>query len=166
MDPEDEEEVRKSRSQLKREFEEIKELVKEVVGLSPAQLKTIPLSEHTLDAAVAAQSMSRAALTRQLRYVAGLMQDEDLEAVRGAVSDVQQQHRAGVGKLHAVERWRDELLSGDEQALGRLLEAHPGLDRQHLNQLVRNARKERELGKAPASARQLFRYLKSVISDG
>ena len=159
-----EREERKSRSQIKREFGELKDLGKQLVELSRGQLQTIPLSQGTREAVVAAKGMTRSALQRQLRHLSSLMAEEDVAAIRGALSGALQPHAEEVAALHEAERWRDELLAGDESLLTRFVEQHPTCDRQHLGQLVRNVKKERDLGKPPKSARQLFRYLKSLSS--
>lgn len=39
---------------------------------------------------------------------------------------------------------------------------YPSLDRQLLRQLIRNARRERDADKPPASARKLFRLLRDA----
>ena len=46
----------KSRSQIKREFRELKDLAKQLARLSEGQLRTIPLSEKARDALLAASS--------------------------------------------------------------------------------------------------------------
>ncbi len=158
-------EEKKSRSQIKREFVEFKALGKRLVGLSLGQLQTIPLSQDTREAVLAAKEMTRTALQRQLRRLSSLMAEENLTAIQEALSGAQRPHAKETTTLHDAERWRDELLSGDENALTRFVEQHPACDRQHLGQLVRNAKKERQLEKPPRSARQLFRYLKSLSSE-
>lgn len=158
-------EEKKSRSQIKREFGELKALGKRLVGLPLGQLQAVPLSQDTREAVLAAKEMTRSALQRQLRHLSSLMVEENLTAIQEALSGARQPHAKEVTTLHEAERWRDELLSGDENALTRFVDQHPACDRQHLGQLVRNARKEREFDKPPKSARQLFRYLKSLSSE-
>lgn len=159
-------EERKSRSQIKREFLELKDLGKQLVGLSRGQLQTIPLSEGMREEVLAAKGMTRSALQRQLRHLSSLMAEEDVAAIRDALSGAVRPHAEEIAALHDAERWRDELLAGGESVLIRFVEQHPTCDRQHLGQLVRNVRKERDLDKSPKSARQLFRYLKSLSSEG
>ncbi len=159
-------EERKSRSQIKREFLELKDLGKQLVGLSRRQLQTIPLSEGMREEVLAAKGMTRSALQRQLRHLSSLMVEEDVAAIRDTLSGAVRPHAEEVAALHDAERWRDELLAGGESVLIRFVEQHPTCDRQHLGQLVRNVRKERDLDKPPKSARQLFRYLKSLSSEG
>ena len=155
----------KSRSQIKREHHALKELGKQIVALSKGQLRAIPLSAKTRDAVVAAKTMTRTALQRQYRYLASLMVDEDASAIRAALSGQLQPHADEVAVLHDAERWRDRLLSADESQLAAFVERFPECDRTHLRQLVRNAKKERDLEKPPRSARQLFRYLKQLIDQ-
>ncbi len=143
----------------------MKDLGKQLVGLSRGQLQTIPLSKGMREGVLAAQGMTRGALQRQLRHLSSLMAEEDVAAIRGALSGALQPHAEEVEALHQAERWRDELLAGDESLLTRFVEQHPTCDRQHLGQLVRNVRKERDLDQPPKSARQLFRYLKSLSSE-
>lgn len=160
-----EREERKSRSQVKREFGELKKLGKQLVALTPGQLQAIPLSQVMREAVMAAKKMTRGALQRQLRHLPSLIEEEDVASIRGALSGALHPHAKEVAFLHEAERWRDELLSGDENLLARFVEQHPASDRQHLGQLVRNAKKERNQDKPPRSARQLFRYLKSLSSE-
>ena len=59
----------KSRSQVKRDFRELKDLGIRLAGLPKGQLRAIPLSEKTLEAVLAAQGMARNALQRHYRYL-------------------------------------------------------------------------------------------------
>ena len=78
-----EREERKSRSQVKREFGELKDLGKQLVGLSRGQLQGIPLSQGMREAVLAARGMARGALQRQLRHVSSLMAEEDVASIQG-----------------------------------------------------------------------------------
>jgi ribosomal 50S subunit-associated protein YjgA (DUF615 family) len=80
-----ESEDRKSRSQVKREFRELKDLGIKLAGLSKGQLRAIPLSEDTRDALLAAKGMTRTALQRQYRYLSSLLAKEDVAAIRAAL---------------------------------------------------------------------------------
>lgn len=164
MEDSDQEE-RKSRSQIKREFRELKKLGMQLVGLSERQLQHIPLSQKTRAVVLAAKGMTRAALQRQYRYLSSLLAQEDVTSIQGALAGELRPHAEDVKALHEAERWRDRLLSGDEGLLAEFFELHPECDRQHLLQLVRNARKELDLGKPPKSSRLLFRYLKDLSDD-
>ena len=153
---------KKSRSQIKREFRELKNLGIQLAGLSKGQLRAMPLSEKTRDALQAARGMTRTALQRQYRHLSSLLAEEDVAVIRSALTGELQPHGEEVAALHEAEHWRDELLSVDKGQLAAFVERFPECDRTHLAQLVRNAKKERALGKPPRSARQLFRYLRQV----
>jgi ribosome-associated protein len=152
----------KSRSQIKRDFRSLKDLGMRLAGLSKGQLSAIPLSEETRTAVLAAQGIARNALQRHYRYLSSLLAEEDVAAIRTALTGELQPHVKEVAEQHEAERFRDELVSGDERQLSAFIARYPECDRAHVRLLVRNARKELELGKPPRSARLLFRYLRRV----
>jgi ribosome-associated protein len=152
----------KSRSQVKRDFRALKELGVRLAGLSRRQLSAIPISTEARAAVLAAQGMARNALQRHYRYLSSLLAGEDVAAIRTALTGELQPQVKDVAQQHEAERFRDELVSGDERQLAAFVERYPKCDRTHVLFLVRNARKELDLGKSPRSARLLFRYLKRL----
>jgi ribosome-associated protein len=54
------------------------------------------------------------------------------------------------------------LIAEGDDALSELLEEFPAAERQHLRQLIRNAKREAERNKPPKSAREIFRYLRQL----
>ena len=152
----------KSKSQVKRELNALKELGEDLVGLSRAELDRLPLTTTISTAIRDAQSMKKGALKRQLQYIGKLMRSEDIEAIQSTLDALRKPHKEDVAKFHQLESWRDALVAGDEAVLETIINQHPHIDRQHLRQLVRNAIREREQSKTPKAARQLFQYLKSI----
>jgi ribosome-associated protein len=159
---EQEEDLPKSKSQIKREMHELQALGKQLVELPPKQLVDIPLSEKTRDAIVAARSLKHGAIHRQLQYIGSLMPKEDEDAIRKMLHKLQQPHKDEVKAFHQLEQWRDQLLQGDQDLLNELANKSENFDRQHIRQLIRNAKKEQELNKPPKSARLLFKYLTEI----
>src|SRR5688572_15309699 len=155
----------KSKTQVKREGLELKDLGKQLVELPEKALQRLPLSESFLDAILDAKRFSRGALQRQLRYIAGMVPHEDVEAIRKTLEELQQPHRQQVREFQQLEQWRDRLLAGDEDLLNELAQRFPRADRQHMRQLIRNALREREQNKPPKSARALFQYLSELNSS-
>jgi len=155
----------KSRSQVKREFRALKDLGIQLAGLSKGHLRAIPMSEDTRDALLAAKRMTRTALQRQYRHLISLLAEEDVAAIRAALTGELKPHAEDVAALHGAERWREKLLSADDAQSAAFVERYPECDRTRLRQLVRNAKKERDLEKPPKSARQLFRYLRQLIDQ-
>lgn len=155
----------KSRSQVKREFRELKELGIQLGGLSKGQLRAIPMSAETRAALLATDGIARNSLQRHYRFLSALLAQEDVAAIKAALAGELQPHAKEVANLHEAELWRDKLLSADESRLAAFVERYPECDRKHLGLLVRNAKKERELDKPPKSARQLFRYLRQLCDQ-
>lgn len=154
-----EDDLPKSKSQIKREMHELQALGKQLVELGPKQLVDIPISDKIRDAIVAARSLKHGAVRRQLQYIGSLMLKEDEASIRKALNEIQQPHKDEVNAFHEVEQWRDQLLQGDHVLLDDLVNKFVYFDRQHIRQLIRNAKKEQEQNRPPKSARLLFKYL-------
>ena len=153
----------KSRSQVKREFRELKNLGIQLAALTKGQLRAIPMSEATRDALLATKALTKTALQRQYGHLTSLLlEEEDLAAIRAGLAGELKPHADEVAAIHEAEQWRDRLLSGDETQIAAVVDKYPECDRTRLRQLVRNTRKETELGKPPKSARQLYRYLREL----
>ena len=157
----------KSKSQFKREMIALQEMGEELVRLNAEQLAKLPLTDELRDAVLAAQGMhARGARYRQMQYIGRLMREVDPAPVQEALDIVRNRHNRASALLHRLEKWRDQLIAGDHEALEEVFAAFPDADRQHLRQLVRNAQKEEEAGKPPKSSRELFRYLRELQEEG
>jgi len=154
-----EEELPKSKSQIKREMHELQALGKQLVELPPKQLVEIPLSEKIRDAIVAAKTLKHGAIRRQLKYIGSLMPKEDEASIRTMLHKLQQPHKDEVKAFRELEQWRDQLLQDDQDLLNELANKFVNFDRQHIRQLIRNAKKEQEKNKPAKSARLIFKYL-------
>ena len=152
----------KSRSQRKREYGALKDLARQLAALSKGQLRAVAMSDPTRDALLATHGMPRNALHRQYRYLASLLVQEDVDAIRAGLAGELRPHAEEVAAFHEMEHWRDRLLSDDPVALDEFVERYPGCDLDQIRQLVKNARKELDLDKPPRSARQLYRYLRQL----
>jgi ribosome-associated protein len=167
LGPDDGQPDEKSKSQIKRELDELKDLGKQLLELSGKTLQTLPLWPELLTALQHGQRVQRGALARQVRYIGALLANQDaadIEAIRQALQELLQPHRRQVEVFHTAEQWRDRLLAGDEELLNELVEHHAA-DRQHVRQLLRNAAKESAENKPPKSARVLFQYLRDLESN-
>jgi ribosome-associated protein len=161
---EDEEIIYVSKSQLKRESHALQELGEELVELPAAKLEKIPLPEELAEAvALARRIKARGGRKRQLQYIGKLMRKLDEEPIRLAMSQLKSESARETAQLHQLEQWRDRLVAEGDAALAELLEQQPQADRQHLRQLVRNAQREIKQNKPPKSARELFRYLRTLL---
>jgi len=154
--------IRPNKTQLKKEIRVLNELGRELINLADSALQKVPLSEEMREAINDGKRFNRGALQRQLRRIASLMQHEDIEAIQHELARQKQPTRQQTAEFHQVEQWRDRLIGGDEKLLTELIDQFKAIDRQHIRQLVRNARLEAEREKPPKSARSLFKYLSSM----
>lgn len=157
--------IRPNKTQLKKEIRALNELGQELTKLPPSSLDKIPLSTIMRDAINDAKRFQRGALQRQLRRVANLMQNEDIEAIRIELLRLKQPSKEQTAELHQLENWRDKLVQGDHDLLTELVDLFPGFDVQHVRQLVRNAQGEFKKQAPPKSSRLLFKYLKQIRSE-
>ncbi len=150
----------KSKSQLKREVEALQDMGKALVDLSKDTLMKMDLPEDLLGAVLEAKRItSHGAIRRQMQYIGKVMRGVDADAIADQLAAIRGESDSAKAEFHALERWRERLLA-DDNAITEWLGRHPGADAQKLRQLIRNARKEAELGKPPKSSRELFRMLR------
>lgn len=152
-----------SRSQLKREMQELQALGERIIALDPAVRARLPLSDDMIHAVEeTARVRSNEGRRRHMQYVGKVMRKEDREAIRAAFEEIDNEHVQRNAAFHRLEQWRDRLID-DDDALEPFIEANPQVDRQNLRQLIRNARSERQRNKPPASARKLFQLIRDTV---
>lgn len=150
-----------SKSQRKREAKALFDFGRRLVELPEPVLLTLPLEPALLEEIQYTRAITaRVARKRQLGFLAKKLRLADLGEVEAALEARQDAARQVNARHHRAEAWRDRLLEGDNAALGLLLDARRDIDAQTLRQLVRNAQREAAAGKAPTSARKLFRLLR------
>lgn len=155
---------KKSRSQIKREMLKLQKIGEKLCTLSEHQLQTIDLPQELLEAILFARSLTaRKARHRQMQYIGVLMRHVDVSPILQALEMIDQNHRLHARRFQQIEKWRDDMINGNEEDIERFVTAHPDSDRQRLRQLVRNGRKEKKSGKPSRSSRLLFRYLSECI---
>ncbi len=155
-----------SKSQRKREAHAAQAVGERLVALSPARLAELALPAALREAVDEARRMhSRSARKRQLQLIGKLMRRHDWQAIAAELDRLLQPERHARAHLHACERWRERLLEEGDAALGEFLARHPRQDRQHLRQVIRNARRERQREAPPKSARELFRLIDQALRD-
>lgn len=154
-----------SKSQLKRDAQALTKLGEQLVSLDEKQLRQFSLPDNILDAIIAARKIKQhGARKRQLLYLGKLLRQIDSSEINDHLSSLHLQSKQQAMALQRVEQWRDRLLA-DDQAITELLNDYPAIDRQHLRQMIRTARKEQQQNKPPAAYRSLFRYLRSIFTQ-
>ena len=152
-----------SKTRRKKDMLALQDVGAQLVELNEQQLETMQLPESLLAAVQEARRLTKhEAKRRQMQYIGRLMRDIDAAPIRDRLQQWLGQGREHTAQLHALERWREELLAGD-LALERFLREYPGADSQKLRALIRNARREQGAALPPKSYRELFRLLRETI---
>jgi ribosome-associated protein len=150
-----------SKSQRKREANELLELAKELIAMPDTKLRRMPLDDDLREEIEFARSIrAHGARKRQLMTVGKMLRIRDTDELIDTVNDFDQKNRKVNLRFHHIEAWRDRLIEGSDQELSELLEQTPGINAQSLRQLIRNAKKELKLGKPPSASRKLFKQLR------
>lgn len=158
--------IRPNKSQIKREIAATLVFIEQLVALSPAQLALFELDDVLHKAILMAASLPHTnARKRQIKYIGGLMRKLDITPLQEQLARLQSKSAHAVREHHIAERWRDQLLAGDEHDINQFLAECPGADRQQLRHLVRSARKEATLSTPPKYARLLYRFLKDTLAQ-
>lgn len=105
----------KSKSEVKRELQELKDLGRELISLPVKDLNKLNLTERLMEAVLKAQPMTHGALKREIGRVGKIMVDEDYEKIQENLKKIKQAHNGEVKMFHQLEQWRDELLAGEKK---------------------------------------------------
>ncbi|KGY11137.1 hypothetical protein NM22_17225 [Vibrio tubiashii] len=162
---EEEEIIWVSKTELKRDMEELQKLGEELASLKPSVLEKFPLSEDLAEAIKDAQRFKNEARRRQLQYIGKLMRFEDPEPLQAALDKVRNKHSQATAELHKLEQLRDRVVEEGDSAIGDVMDLYPSADRQRLRQLARQAAKEKKAGKPAKAYREIFQVLKELNEE-
>lgn len=159
---EDDEIIWVSKSEIKRDAEELKRLGAELVELSSNSLDRIPLDEDLRTAIELAQKIKKEGRRRQLQLIGKMLRSRDEDPIRQALDKLKNRHNQQVALFHKLEMLRDRLIAEGDDAMADVLQLYPDADRQQLRSMIRNAQKEKTASKPPKAARQIFQYLREL----
>lgn len=152
-----------SKSQRKRDANELLDLAKKLISMPGSRLKRMPIDDDLRREIDFARSIrAHGARKRQLMTVGKMLRRLDTEELMDAVNDVGQKNRQENARFHHIEAWRDRLMEGNNEALSKLIELSPAINAQTMRQLIRNANKEAKLGKPLSASRKLFKLLREA----
>ena len=148
-----------SRSQLKRDSQELRDMGAQLVQMPNAHLNKIAM-DNTLLAAIkeARRLKSNDARRRQIQYIGKLMRNMDLTEIRHSVEKLNHQSQTFRQHFAILEQWRDRLIDEGNDAIEEFLTAFPNADRQQIRNLSRQAGRE----KNSSAKSKLFKYLKEI----
>src|SRR5471030_2748432 len=126
---------RPSKSELKRQMNELQKLGEELVNEARDRVKRVPMPEDVRDAILVCQQIKdHEGRRRQMQYVGKKMRtldETELAAIQRTLDSWKGLSKADTAAMHALEKKRDKLLAKDE-ALTELVEQHPELDAQQM----------------------------------
>lgn len=166
-DQSDDDELGKSKSQLKREMHALQELGKHIMELRGDQVAALPMSDR-LRAAIAESKRIRQneARRRHLQYVGKIIRlEDDPDALIKAVQACDAGSQEHTRRLHLAERWRDRLIAEGDAAVTEFIDYCPSAEAQHLRNLTRNARRDAQKESNTGQSTKLFRYLRECIDQ-
>ena len=153
----------KSKSQVKRELHALQELGERLTTLKPDLIERLPLSDALRKAlADAPKHTAHIARKRHIQYIGKLMRGQDIDAILALVDQLDASTRQYNERFHALERWRDRLIAGNDETLEAFVTDYPDTDRQHLRGLIRHAQHEAARNKPPAASRKIFKYIRDL----
>lgn len=173
MDDIDEFDGIKSKSQLKRDMLALQDIGVALTKLPVEQLAKIPLSDKLRETILETPNIKKhGAIKRHMQFIGKLMRMDESEAILAAYEKLQEEQNDSARRSRQIEYWRDELIKGDKEKLDAFISQHPTIDRQQLNQLIRNCQKEIGLetpqGKTKQAntkqgyAKKLFRFIRNL----
>ena len=153
-----------SKSELKRRMSALQTLGETLVTLNEQQLARIPIDDDRLLEAIreARQIRSNSARRRHLQYIGKLMRDINPAPIQRALDELHQRHQQANEDFQRLEQLRDDVLLAGLKGVELVVDAWPEADRQQLRQILLQHQRELKLGKPPAAARKLFRYLREL----
>ncbi|MDB4837474.1 DUF615 domain-containing protein [Marinomonas sp.] len=162
---ENEEDIPKSKTQIKREVEALQDLGGKLLKLSKNQLKKVEMSETLREAIIEADRIKhREASRRHLQYIGKVMRTEDHEAIAQRVALFDSTSAAYNKLFHQLEIKRDTLIGEHaKEALSQYLTDNPDIeDIQLLRQLIRLSQKEASQNGNTTNRKKLFRFLRET----
>jgi ribosome-associated protein len=159
------EEQRLSKSARKREAATLQELGVQLSALPDQEIKALGLPDSLFTALRDLRRLpSHGAQVRQRQYIGKLMRTIDPEPVLAKLAERKQRHDSEIRHFQQIERWRDRLLSEPAAGALELQQAYPQIDRDALLKLLDKAERERLEQRSPVGARELFAFLRELLS--
>ena len=155
-----------SKTQMKKQMNDLQALGMELTKLSSDTLKKIGLDEELFEAIVTYKKItSNSALKRQAQFIGRLMRDTDPAPIEAYLAKLRGDNTVHNAFLQRVEQARTRLLA-DDGAITQFMADFPQADAGKLRTLIRNTKKEQEQNKPPKNFRALFQEIKAVMEAG
>ncbi|MDH5765761.1 MAG: DUF615 domain-containing protein [Gammaproteobacteria bacterium] len=152
-----------SKTQRKKECDELQKLGEELTTLKDNELDSFDLPDELYTAIINSRKIrQRGALKRHRQYIGRLMRDIDAEPIAQQLLKIRHKDDVNNAAFKRIEKWRDQLITEGDKAIDEIIKELPEADRQYLRQLSRNAIKEQQQDKPPVAYRKIFKYLREL----
>ncbi|MGO2012247.1 MAG: ribosome biogenesis factor YjgA [Pseudoalteromonas sp.] len=155
-----------SKSELKRDAQELHQLGSDIAKMGKKQRERLPLNDDLQEAMVVADKISNKsdAYRRHLNYIAKTLRTvENIDEIKALIDIMLNKNNQAEVIIKKIEQLRSDLIEQGDDLINQTIEQYPTLERQKMRQLVRNAAKEVKAEKPARGYRELFQYLKGAI---
>ena len=154
-----------SKTQRKRQMTELQDVGAALVELSPEQLARLDIPADLREAVLECKRFNKhEAIRRQLQYIGKLMRNIDAAPIVEQLAALSAPSRKQTALFHLAEKWRDDILRGDE-AIARFAAEFPAANQPRLRALAGAAREEKGKGRAPKHVRELFHAINNTVQE-
>lgn len=157
-----------SKSQIKRDVNDITALGIELTELPDSQIKGIEMSDSLFNALMEYKRINKhSALKRQRLYIGKLIRKEDWESIQEHLRKLKEPLEQHNARFKEMENWRDRMIAESDKAINEFIGEYHQADRQKLRQIVKSTikEKEKEPDKTPLNARKLFKYIREIVDN-
>jgi len=156
------EEHLKSKTQLKKEADDVQTLGVEIAQLPKQKITSLSLPDDAKEAIIFYQNIKKnSAKRRQAQYIGKILRGLDLSQVIEELNVIKNISKLRIKLEHEAERWREKLISSPA-ALDEFINQYQP-DISNLNQTISNARKESLADKKSKNYRNLYRLILESI---
>jgi ribosome-associated protein len=156
------EEHLKSKTQLKKEADDVQTLGVEIAQLPKQKITSLSLPDDAKEAIIFYQNIKKnSAKRRQAQYIGKILRGLDLSQVIEELNVIKNISKLRIKLEHEVEVWREKLISSPA-ALDEFINQYQP-DISNLNQTISNARKESLADKKSKNYRNLYRLILESI---
>jgi ribosome-associated protein len=154
-----------SKTEMKREQKALQDLARELIAMSKSERSKLDISDEVKEAIALGDKLKKMPdpLRRHVQFMAKLLDDSDLDKLQSSLDLIRNKDQRELLQVQQFEQLREELISGDNQAVENLISQHPVLERQKLRQLIRQAAKEKKAEKPSKGYKSLYKYLRESI---
>ena len=156
------EEHLKSKTQLKKEADDVQTLGVEIAQLPKQKITSLSLPDDAKEAIIFYQNIKKnSAKRRQAQYIGKILRGLDLSQVIEELNVIKNISKLRIKLEHEAERWREKLITSPA-ALDEFINQYQP-DISNLNQTISNARKESLADKKSKNYRNLYRLILESI---